>query len=236
MVHKQLYNTNTGTLKRATFVKREPGPAILAEDDRADLLNMLRTQREQLARDLHDGIGSQLTHIVSKLEVLAYRHQELESQLISLRDFASETIRQLRESIWVLKQRDIRFGLFSERIKCLLLRIFEDSDPSRLRVTVRGDESLLMPPAMATCVFRIIQEAINNSLKYAGATMITVCMAFNKEGFILQVSDNGTGFGMEEVTKGNGLANIRERVEELSGKVHMASEQGFHLVVELPLI
>lgn len=209
--------------------------AVVRQEEETDLSSLLRMQREQLARDLHDGVGSQLTHIVSKLEMLAYRHDDAKEQLVSLREFACETIRQLRESIWVLKQHDIRFGQLSERIKGLLLQISEDCEQTKIQIAVVGEQHLTIPSVVATTVFRIVQEAVTNSLKYAKASVISICLTCQDGVFRLQITDNGTGFNADQITPGDGLYNMRVRVEELSGKIHMISSSGFHIVAELPL-
>ena len=206
---------------------------------RTEKLNMyhqLQNQREQIARDLHDGIGSQLTHIISRLDILAFNHKGLENQLAALRDFTSETVQQLRETLWVLNQPEITYGQLTERIRGLLTRISADMDYPKLKITAYGEGTQLLLPQMASSIFRIVQESVNNAMKYAGCTDISVCLATDQNSLTLLISDNGKGFLTEDVSLGYGLLNIKKRAEELNGFLDLkSSADGTNILVEFPL-
>lgn len=196
----------------------------------------LRKQREQIARDLHDGIGSQLTHIISRLEMLVHRNPAFESQLNDLQDFTRDTVQQLRETIWVLNQGEIAYGMLTERIRGLLTRISADADCPTIKLTAYGDASTLLDPRLASSLFRIVQEGVNNAMKYAACTDITVCLATDQQSLTLLVSDNGKGFCVESVPKGYGLLNFKSRTEELDGTFSLnSSEEGTDVLIEFPL-
>jgi signal transduction histidine kinase len=201
-----------------------------------NLTYQLKSQREQIARDLHDGIGSQLTHIISKLDIMAYNHKEIEQQLAALRDFTSETFQQLRETIWVLNQPEIAYGQLTERIRGLLTRISSDLEFHKIKVTAYGESSLLLSPQLASSLFRIVQESVNNAMKYADCDSITVCLATDRQSLTVEISDNGKGFVSDEVCLGYGLLNIKERVKELNGSLDLRSgTSGTTILVEFPL-
>jgi len=196
----------------------------------------LKSQREQIARDLHDGIGSQLTHIISKLDIMAFNHKELEEPLSALREFTSETFQQLRETIWVLNQPEISYGQLTERIRGLLTRISDDLESQKIKIVAYGDGSLLLSPRLASSIFRIVQESVNNAMKYADSTAISVCLATDQKSLTVLVSDNGKGFLTEELCLGYGLLNIKRRAEELNGFLDLNSSiSGTNVLVEFPL-
>lgn len=200
------------------------------------LMRTLRQQREHIARDLHDGIGSQLTHIISRLDLLAHSNTTLEDQLNDLRDFTRETVQQLRETIWILNQPVIVYGQLSERIRGLLTRISTDSDQPTIRFTAYGDATTQLPPAMASSIFRIVQEGVNNAMKYADCTELSVCLATDHDSLTILISDNGKGFSPDEVTPGYGLLNFKKRSEELHGNFTISSSiDGTEILVDLPL-
>lgn len=201
-----------------------------------DLENQLKRQREQIARDLHDGIGSQLTHIISRLDMLAYNHHELERPLAILRDFASETVEQLRETIWVLHQTDLTYGQLTERMRGLLTRISCDVDCPKLKVTAYGDSQLALAPQLASSIFRIMQEGVNNAMKYADAAHISVCLATDENSLTLLISDDGKGFDQQQIRPGYGLLNMKKRAEELGGSLRIASSaDGTDILAEFPI-
>ena len=207
----------------------------LREKEKPGLHYQLQNQREQIARDLHDGIGSQLTHIISRLDIIAYNNKGIEHHLAALRDFTSETVQQLRETIWVLNQNEIEYGQLTERIRGLLTRITTDIDYPKIKITAYGDGALLLSPQMASSIFRIVQEGVNNALKYAEAPNISVCLATDDQSLTLLVTDDGNGFCMETVSLGYGLLNIRKRAEELNGFADISSSaDGTRILVEFP--
>lgn len=196
----------------------------------------LKNQREQIARDLHDGIGSQLTHIISRLEILAFNHKGIEGQLSDLRDFTSETFQQLRETIWVLNQPEIAYGQLTERVRGLLTRISSEHETLKIKITAYGDSQVLLSPHMASSIFRIVQESVNNAMKYADASIITVCLAVDSCSLTVLVSDDGKGFCQEEITLGYGLQNIEKRAEELRGTFSVqSSSSGTNIHAEFPI-
>ena len=73
-------------------------------------------------------------------------------------------------------------------------------------------------------IYRIIQEGVNNALKYAEASQISVNLKSESSQYIVSISDNGKGFNEETVEIGNGLSNIRKRAEVLKGTAIIQSK------------
>ena len=72
-------------------------------------------------------------------------------------------------------------------------------------------------------IHRIIQEAINNALKYASATKITVDFNYSKNQLTVKVIDDGQGFDLEDVQFGNGINNMKKRAHEINGEIVIVS-------------
>lgn len=201
-----------------------------------ELESQLQRQREQIARDLHDGIGSQLTHIISRLDMLAYNHQALEEPIANLRTFASEAVEQLRETIWVLHRTELTYGQLTERMRGLLTRISYDIDSPKLKVTAYGDSRIVLEPQLASSIFRLMQESVNNAMKYADAKHISVCLATDETSLTLLVSDDGQGFDRTLIKPGYGLLNMQRRAEELGGSFSIrSSADGTDVLAEFPI-
>jgi len=73
-------------------------------------------------------------------------------------------------------------------------------------------------------VYRIIQEAINNALKYADATQIDIDFSLNNGIFEMTISDNGIGFDLDQVALGNGINNMKKRAHELEAEFEITSQ------------
>ncbi|MFY9242581.1 MAG: ATP-binding protein, partial [Polaribacter sp.] len=73
-------------------------------------------------------------------------------------------------------------------------------------------------------IFRVIQEAINNAIKYADAKKIEVQISKDNQNFIISIIDNGKGFDLNKIELGNGLSNMEKRMSEIDGKINISSK------------
>ncbi len=193
-------------------------------------------ERSRIARDLHDGLGIQLSRI--KLFVEAHQEQLPASVREPLNQFLDEACTETR-----LISNDLRpyalstFGLIPaledlvqklnlvNRTKLVLEHYGE--------IPALGDEASVM-------LYRVVQELLNNALKHAHANTITVQIMANDEILLVSADDDGQGydFGDHSATaKGNGIANIQSRITYLGGQVMWQSEagRGTSVMISLPM-
>jgi signal transduction histidine kinase len=98
----------------------------------------------------------------------------------------------------------------------------------------------LLPPAHANALFHICQEALSNAAKHSRATHIDVRLWRTRDRVILEVSDNGSGFDLEDKMnngRGHGLANMHTRARKVGGDVEITTEggQGTTLLAWVPV-
>ncbi|MDF7820924.1 histidine kinase [Runella sp. MFBS21] len=204
------------------------------KDESSNIYNQLQIQRERLARDLHDGIGSQLTHIITKLDILAIKSSD-SKQLEMLSDFARETNQILRETVWVLNQKSIEYSLLQKRISSFLNKLWQEREQPELQISMYTGSSLLISPIIAINIFRICQEVVNNALKYSNANCIEINFHQKPNKVRIEIKDNGQGFELTKIQKGYGLDNIRKRCDELGGQLFLVSNStGTAILFELP--
>src|SRR5690606_5883155 len=138
---------------------------------------------------------SQLTHVISRLDLLTNTKDSNHQQLLRLSEFVREMNRTLRETIWVLDQESVTARAFGTRVQGMLYKIWEDLDSPMLNWQFDTDsEHLLIQPFQALQIIRINQEGTNNALKYAGAEHVTLKMSFQKNRRLLSIMDDGCGF------------------------------------------
>ena len=202
------------------------------------LENELHSQRDSLARDLHDGIGSQLTHIISRLDLLTFSPGTHQNQLLRLSDFTRETNQNLRETIWILHQETITFQDFATRLHSFLRKLWEDREiPALTWKCPANGENPVLPPLVALHLFRITQEATINILKHAEASKVCVHLELYVPTVALMIADNGRGFCQTAASPGFGLANMRRRTEEMSGCFCLDTGAfGTNIHVTMPLV
>jgi signal transduction histidine kinase/Tfp pilus assembly protein PilF len=190
--------------------------------------NKLQEQRLTISRDLHDNIGSQLTYIISSINNLRYRlkdDEKVSSQLDKIGQFAGETISELRDTIWAVNSNSIKFDDLRVRIYNAIEKA-KHAKPD-IQIDFRIDEQfagLQLTAFVGLNIFRTIQEIVNNALKYADATVISIEI-LNRESCIeIKAGDNGKGFDVEAVSRGNGLNNMTKRMEDIGGNFTMESK------------
>ena len=190
--------------------------------------NKLQEQRLRISRDLHDNIGAQLTFIISSIDNLKYGFQnideKLEQKLASISVFTKETIYELRDTIWAMNKNEITF----EDLKARISNFIENAKIASQGITFEfkcdGDFSTTVFSSVEGMnIYRIIQEAINNTLKHAKADAINIIFFKQNERITIDIKDNGIGFEQDDTVLGNGMNNLKKRAKELNGQLAIKS-------------
>ncbi|WP_161971809.1 tetratricopeptide repeat-containing sensor histidine kinase [Algoriphagus kandeliae] len=201
--------------------------------------NKLQEQRLLISRDLHDNIGAQLTFIISSIENLKYFDpikETLTPRYESIANFTKQTIRELRDTIWAMNSGSVSFENLIGRVHNFIQQ-GQDSTQVKLEFIQDSDVDLSakMPSATSIQVLRIVQEAIQNALKYGEAKVIQVLITKDSGSLTFQIKDDGKGFDKEKVQLGNGLSNMQKRADEIGGKLEIKAQIGVGTEVILQL-
>lgn len=224
--------------------------ARLEEAERREALRgeMLRnvvaaqeTERQRIARELHDETGQALTAIGLGLRGVT-------GSLQQDGDKAGQNLRQLERLVdhsLVELQRliaDLRPSHLDDLGLGAALRWYASEIQNRaalnVSVSVIGEEPEL-PSEMKTALFRIAQEALNNVVKHANADNAQVRLTYGERGVILQVADDGVGFDSSRIHAYDrpswGLVGMQERAKLVGGEFHLLSHSGVGTSVEVVL-
>jgi signal transduction histidine kinase len=201
---------------------------------RESLVLAREEERRRLRRDLHDGLGPALAGHLLRLDVLAGR--------IGPRSPARADVDALRDDLraTVLEVRRVVEGLRPPAVDELGLAGALAQATERLTtgtgtvVDLRVGELPSLPAAVEVAAYRIVTEAVTNAVRHAGAARCTVEVAVAGRRLRITVADDGRGLPAEPV-RGNGLQTMRERAEELRGRLRVTSDGGVTVVAELPL-
>jgi signal transduction histidine kinase len=208
-----------------------------------ELQNKIEEERNQISKTLHDSIGQSLSLLRIKLN--SCKEDAVEpKQKKEYEEFIStieEIITELKSISHSLKPR----ALESMGLKMAITHLINDiSEGTGIIGELNfADEDLRYDEKLEINLFRIVQESLNNILKYAQATKFGVQLINSKNSIRLIISDNGKGFNPEEVLKnsglngGMGLLNIKERVESFGGNLKIDSNEkdGTILIIEIPI-
>ncbi len=202
------------------------------------LQQSLQKERERIAKDLHDHLGTNLTTIIAQSDHIEARlskgdWQKANATVQHLSAHTRDTMQVLRETIWAVQEKEHTLDEFILRIRTLLQRLFE---PTGVRWQVNGPagSAAVLSPAQTLHLFRIIQEASQNIVKHSGAGMASVVFAIHQQQLHLTIEDNGRGFS-EPAPSSNGLFNIHERVRQLGGAIIVRSLPSVGIHIQVPL-
>jgi PAS domain S-box-containing protein len=209
----------------------------VAAERQALLDAVVRAQEEErrhLARELHDEIGQALTGLQLQLAAFARgqngRAAALETEQI-VRDL---TARVSNLSVDLRPSALDTLGL----LPALLSHVQRFQARTSLRIDLRHDGlDRRFPSPVEITAYRVVQEALTNVVRHAGARSATVQLLADEEALTLAVRDDGRGFDLHASRRTGGLSGMRERVELLGGTltIDTATEQGTLITAELPL-
>lgn len=197
----------------------------------ASLLTAQEEERRRISRELHDDINQRLAMMVVELEALERAYPEapagLGSRLRSLQDNATE----LSEDVRHLAYQYHPSVLDDLGLAVALRRLVEDfSTRTGLPCTLHHCElPEALPPSIATCLYRITQEGLNNVAKHANATHVGVDVTRDNGMLALSISDDGKGLSPVPPARngtGLGLASMNERVRLVKGALEIDSQPG----------
>lgn len=197
-----------------------------------EMQQMLNEEKQRIAKDLHDNIGTQLTSLALAIGNLETDQSQISTRVSHLRDNIDATMVELRDTIWAIHKSEVTMLEFRDRVDNLFWRLREQVATIRFIVVFNGDEfdKRKLKPIQAVNLFRVVQEAVNNSLKHSGASEITLTFTLkNQSLLIIRMSDNGKGFDVNESHPTHnhfGLLNIQKRAEEMHGNFDLESVQG----------
>lgn len=192
----------------------------------------IERERGRIAKDIHDDLGSSLTRIMmlgERAEEGLDKHPEIGLHIRKIVDSARGTVQSLDEIVWAINpQNDTLEGLVMY-ISHYADEFFENAGIScRLEVPVKLP-SLMVSAEVRHDLFLVVKEAFNNCLKHSNASVVRVAALSQAGSISVTIEDNGRGFegnGNGNGRKGNGLDNMRKRIESLGGQFFMASAAG----------
>jgi signal transduction histidine kinase len=190
------------------------------------LVEVQEEERRSLSRELHDDLGQTMSAMLmelGKLESSRAVRAECLDQLESIRRLAEENVVKVRNMALLLRP-----GMLDELglVPALRWQAKEVGRRTGLRVKVIADELQAgLPDSYRTCIYRVVQEALNNCVKHSRAREVRVVLQQDERGLSISVHDDGAGFEPQH-NRGLGLLGMTERVRAAGGRFHIESQPG----------
>jgi signal transduction histidine kinase len=199
------------------------------------LLNAQETERSRVARDLHDDISQQMALLEIDLEQLG---GVVNSDAESLMSDALHRAREIGRSVHDLSHRLHPAKLRLIGLVAALHGLRRELSHQAIDITFNHKNvPANIPEELALCIFRIVQEALHNAVKYSQGRHVTVDLRGRGPGLALTVTDDGVGFDVNSNwRKGLGLISMQERLEAVGGsfEIHSTPGAGTRLEMAVP--
>jgi len=233
-----------GLLVSRTFheAERARERAARAEREREERARLaVSDERARIARELHDVVGhsvSVMTVQASAARRLLRPQQEKEREaLLVVEKTGREAMAEMRRMVGVLRRPEEAPALAPqpslEQIETLVEHTREAGLPVDLRIE---GEPVQLPPGVDLTAYRLVQEALTNTMKHARASSAEVVVRYGDGDVELTISDDGVG-GADGDSGGHGLVGMRERVSVYGGELEAGprADGGFRLRARLPI-
>lgn len=210
-----------------------------------EIFSIQEEERRRIARELHDETSQSLASLAASLEAIA-------SMLPSGDDGTRSRLRKVEQvSINALDEihriiYELRPTLLDDLGLVAATRWLADNNLGTAGINVNfktNGRVRRLPPKLETTLFRVIQEAVGNIARHAGARNVDITLRFRKGMIAVRISDDGMGFNVEEAIssrdrpRGLGLLGMKERVELMNGTLSIRSHrnQGTEIAIEIPI-
>ena len=207
----------------------------------AEREQIVAEERRRMARELHDVVGHAISTILLQVggarQVMASDPRDAERAMLAAEASGREALAELRRLVGLLREDDGEAELRPAPGLSGLQRLAEQTRTAGLPVELEiPDEAADLPAGVELAAYRIVQEALTNALKHAGAAHARVVVRRDPRAVHLEISDDGHG-ATSNGTAGHGLIGMRERVALYGGELDAGpgGEGGFVVRARLPL-
>jgi signal transduction histidine kinase/ligand-binding sensor domain-containing protein len=209
---------------------------VLLERIRVRRLLEIEKIRSRIAADLHDDIGSGLTRIALLSDMIrrqsgTQRPEEdtaysVPTLTAKVGDISRELVDAMSDVVWSIDPKNSSMERLIQRVRTFAVEVCEAKDITLSFSVQEGVERSKVGSDSIRAVLLVAKEALTNIVRHANARNAGVSLTAEQDGLIIRITDDGKGFAVEELTRMNGLTNMRLRVEKLGGVFTMQAVKG----------
>ncbi len=207
---------------------------------KVQMQQQLQDEKERLSRDLHDNLGSQMALLSNNIETLDInfkKQQDIDGNIEKVKGTSKQLLQTLREAIWILNKEQVSAQEFFDKLIDYAQRYLQSYPGMQLQVEENFTGNKILNSNEALQLFRICQEAINNSCKYSGSNTLLVKGNTANNLFAITIQDFGKGFDAATINNNGhyGLKNMQQRAGTVSAtlKINAAVAAGVSITITI---
>lgn len=197
----------------------------------------VQVERQRISSEMHDDIGAGLSGIklLTEMTKQKIKDENASSEVEKIYQSVGDISAKMKEVIWSLNTENDHLSSLISYIQ-RQVRQWLENYPCQLRVTIPDHiPDVEISGESRRNILLTVKEAVHNIIKHSGADKVNISIVCDKE-LIISVSDNGKGFHLgENASTGNGLKNMKKRIDHLNGNFFITNHEGSTLVFKVPI-
>ena len=195
---------------------------------RLELLHSQQNERNRISAEIHDDLGAGITTIRLYSELAKKRMgNKVIPEIEKISSSANELINNMNTIIWTMSSSNDSLHNMIAYLRNYALEYFEDTGINCLITVEENIPDIIVIGERRRNVFLVIKEILNNIIKHAQATEVKITLKIENGYLALEIHDNGIGINLDNLRKfGNGLINIKKRMEEMQIEFTIANKHG----------
>ncbi len=197
---------------------------------------LIEQERERISHDMHDDLGAGISALKLQAEFLKQKAEdgELKNDIDELLKTSEEMNLSMREMLWSLNSGNDILGSFIDYSKMYAYNFLK-----KTKIQLISESENIIPETTITTeqrrnLFLCLKEALNNAYKHSRSSQLKLSFIQKDKEFTMKISDNGIGLN-EEKAEGNGLRNMKRRMQDQNGHCEVSTENGTHLSFRIDL-
>lgn len=192
----------------------------------------LANLRNKISQDLHDEVGATLSGIalysyITRQQSDNNDQEQVAKSLGIIEKNATGMVKKLNDIVWAVNPAHDSLTSLMHRLEEYAI---EAAAPKNISVKLSQDQELhttKLSMDQRKNIYLICKESVNNAVKYSGATLISIKFSIEQNLLLVIISDNGQGFDLKEINRGNGLNNMEARASEINAVIKIESRPTF---------
>ncbi|GAA5093604.1 hypothetical protein GCM10023210_24430 [Chryseobacterium ginsengisoli] len=196
----------------------------------------IETERERISHDMHDDLGAGISALKLQAEFLKERaeNDDLKNDIDELLKTSEEMNLSMREMLWSLNSGNDTLGSFIDYSKMYAQNFLKKTKILLLTESENVVLETVITTEQRRNLFLCLKETLNNAYKHSQSNQIKLSFIQKDKEFMMKISDNGIGINHEK-SEGNGLRNMKRRMQEQNGHCEVTTENGTHLFFRIDL-
>ncbi len=189
--------------------------------------------RTKISADLHDDVGSLLTGLAMQSEILGKNAPEnISAKLERVSDLSRSAMLKMRDAVWVMDARKDNWQSLVDRINEFASEHLSVKELSYKLAQSNTSKEEEIEGATRQHLYLIVKEAIANIIKHSNANTVNIDLSKSKSEIALSIKDNGKV--ENQGTAGLGVSNMKQRIQELRGRITINTQDGYEILVKIP--